>query len=265
MDASLVALHPGNGELLGQWRLADPYLSMRHLAWDARHQRLGIALQAEHPLPRPAGKRPCWPCGTVKASRHRPNHPICAATAVPWRLCPAAVFWWAARAPTWSPPSIGQGRWSHNLDLPEACAVAVGLRNGGPVAARECCTPTADPQRRHPGWRRPPHAALGQPLASLANGLSRPACAVTAGRLKAPTRSTASHTSAPVPRRPGRHAAKHPENQRPAGVLLKPLRDPCGQKTDHRTGRRTSRSPPGGQRPAHAHGLTPRQRNTAAI
>jgi hypothetical protein len=44
-----VALHPGTGELLGQWRLADPYLSIRHLAFDAHTGRLGLALQAEHP------------------------------------------------------------------------------------------------------------------------------------------------------------------------------------------------------------------------
>lgn len=49
MDASLVALDPLRGALLGQWRLEDPFLSIRHLAWDKRSQRLGIALQAEHP------------------------------------------------------------------------------------------------------------------------------------------------------------------------------------------------------------------------
>jgi hypothetical protein len=49
MDASLVALHPGTGKLLGQWRLPDPYLSIRHLAFDAHTGRLGLALQAEHP------------------------------------------------------------------------------------------------------------------------------------------------------------------------------------------------------------------------
>ncbi len=49
MDASLVALHPGSGALLGQWRLADPFLSIRHLAWDGASRKLGIALQAEHP------------------------------------------------------------------------------------------------------------------------------------------------------------------------------------------------------------------------
>ena len=49
MDASLLALDPRTGAVLGQWRLSDPYLSIRHLAWDAVFGRLGIALQAEHP------------------------------------------------------------------------------------------------------------------------------------------------------------------------------------------------------------------------
>jgi uncharacterized protein len=49
MDASLVALNPQTGAVLGQWRLADPYLSIRHLAWDAVSKRLGIALQSENP------------------------------------------------------------------------------------------------------------------------------------------------------------------------------------------------------------------------
>ncbi|WP_157667627.1 DUF1513 domain-containing protein [Comamonas serinivorans] len=51
MDPSLVALHPHDGRLLGQWRLPDPRLSIRHLAWDGERQRLGIALQAEHDGP----------------------------------------------------------------------------------------------------------------------------------------------------------------------------------------------------------------------
>nr|WP_145547967.1 DUF1513 domain-containing protein [Variovorax boronicumulans] len=49
MDASLVRLHTQGGALLGQWRLADPRLSLRHLAWGGADGRLlGIALQAEH-------------------------------------------------------------------------------------------------------------------------------------------------------------------------------------------------------------------------
>ncbi len=49
LESSLVALSAKDGSLLGQWRLADPFLSIRHLAWDATSERLGIALQSEHP------------------------------------------------------------------------------------------------------------------------------------------------------------------------------------------------------------------------
>ena len=55
MDASLVRLDARSGELLGQWRVADKRLSLRHIAWgprladSARGSRvLGIAMQAEH-------------------------------------------------------------------------------------------------------------------------------------------------------------------------------------------------------------------------
>lgn len=46
MNSSLVRLDGLTGAPLGQWRLDDPRLSLRHLAWNGR--RLGIALQAEH-------------------------------------------------------------------------------------------------------------------------------------------------------------------------------------------------------------------------
>jgi hypothetical protein len=51
MDSSLVALDSNNGQLLGQWRLADARLSLRHLAWDSVSGEVGIALQAEHDDP----------------------------------------------------------------------------------------------------------------------------------------------------------------------------------------------------------------------
>ena len=51
MDSSLVRLDGTTGELLGQWRLADPRLSLRHLAWNQAGTVLGIALQAEHDDP----------------------------------------------------------------------------------------------------------------------------------------------------------------------------------------------------------------------
>lgn len=55
MDSSLVRLDAASGRLLGQWRLADPRLSLRHLAWNRPpHEEgalLGIAMQAEHDTP----------------------------------------------------------------------------------------------------------------------------------------------------------------------------------------------------------------------
>ncbi|UUZ64114.1 DUF1513 domain-containing protein [Polaromonas sp. P1-6] len=53
MDSSLVRLDPDRGTLLGQWRLDDARLSLRHMAWGQdgvgpAGRVLGIALQAEH-------------------------------------------------------------------------------------------------------------------------------------------------------------------------------------------------------------------------
>jgi hypothetical protein len=56
MDSSIVRLDGATGEGLGQWRLEDPRLSLRHLAWNGRV--LGIALQAEHDDPRDRAKAP---------------------------------------------------------------------------------------------------------------------------------------------------------------------------------------------------------------
>lgn len=52
MDSSLVRLDGRNGRLLGQWRLDDSHLSIRHMAWSRPAGEagalLGFALQAEH-------------------------------------------------------------------------------------------------------------------------------------------------------------------------------------------------------------------------
>lgn len=52
MDSSLVRLDGKNGQLLRQWKLDDPRLSLRHLAWShwpaGDKTFLGIAMQAEH-------------------------------------------------------------------------------------------------------------------------------------------------------------------------------------------------------------------------
>jgi len=53
MDSSLVRLHRVSGDLLGQWRLPDRRLSLRHLAWSSGREArvLGIALQAQNDEP----------------------------------------------------------------------------------------------------------------------------------------------------------------------------------------------------------------------
>jgi hypothetical protein len=51
MDSSLVVFDLRSGQRRGPWRLADPRLSLRHLAWHATSGTLGIALQAEHDDP----------------------------------------------------------------------------------------------------------------------------------------------------------------------------------------------------------------------
>lgn len=55
MDSSLARLDPRSGRLLDQWRLDDPRLSLRHLAWSdgtaSPEAYLGIAMQAEHDDP----------------------------------------------------------------------------------------------------------------------------------------------------------------------------------------------------------------------
>jgi hypothetical protein len=50
MDSSLVRLDPRTGERLGQWRLKDQRLGIRHMAWSQSPTKplLGIALQNEH-------------------------------------------------------------------------------------------------------------------------------------------------------------------------------------------------------------------------
>ena len=55
MTSSLVQIDARGGRLLGRWQLADPQLSIRHLAWAAGaaggNALLGVALQAEHESP----------------------------------------------------------------------------------------------------------------------------------------------------------------------------------------------------------------------
>jgi len=58
MDSSLVRIDTRSGRLMGQWRLNDPRLSLRHLAWSGDGTHLGIALQAEHADPAVRARAP---------------------------------------------------------------------------------------------------------------------------------------------------------------------------------------------------------------
>lgn len=52
MAPSLARIDPASGRLLGRWTLADPQLSIRHIAWaSGPDPLLGLALQAEHADP----------------------------------------------------------------------------------------------------------------------------------------------------------------------------------------------------------------------
>jgi uncharacterized protein len=126
MDASLVALHPRTGARLGQWRLADPYLSVRHLAWDARNQRLGIALQAEHPSPDDRWRAPVLAIWDGECLAASPKAPDLRGYGGAVAALPEGGFLVGCPRANVVAAFDGQGRWSHNLSLAEACAVAVG-------------------------------------------------------------------------------------------------------------------------------------------
>lgn len=131
MDPSLVRLDARNGHLLGQWRLQDPRLSLRHLAWSPDGTTLGIALQAEHDNPAVKNAAPVLALfdGTAlrRVTAPEPAAPSLrgyggsmAATPSGWAVsCP--------RAHGIATFSL-QGDWQGLVPLPEVCPLAV--RNG---------------------------------------------------------------------------------------------------------------------------------------
>ncbi|MEZ5704889.1 MAG: DUF1513 domain-containing protein [Burkholderiaceae bacterium] len=124
MDASLVALHPRSGALLGQWRLPDAFLSIRHLAWDPVSRTLGIALQAEHPDPVARQTAPVlavWDGARLRMAEDQPpmagyGGDICA--------LPGGGF--AVSCPRANRLALftAQGRWQDGIEHTEACALA---------------------------------------------------------------------------------------------------------------------------------------------
>lgn len=139
MDSSLVRLDARTGALLGQWRLADRRLSLRHLALSGsgRERKLAIALQAEHddPLDRAAAPVLATFDGSGVSASQSPT-PLAGyggdvastrdgfAVSCP-RVDAVALF-------------DMDGSWKGSLPLPAACALGVGgdaLWIGGKRAA----------------------------------------------------------------------------------------------------------------------------------
>lgn len=50
IESALLRVDPADGRERRRWTLADPQMSLRHLAWSIDGRRLGVALQAEHEL-----------------------------------------------------------------------------------------------------------------------------------------------------------------------------------------------------------------------
>lgn len=131
MDSSLVALHPASGALLGQWRLADPFLSIRHLAFDRVSGTLGVALQAEHPPGHPDPKARAsapvlavWDGRALRAAEGQPpvagyGGDICA-------LPPSEGGGFAVSCPRTSQLMLydAHGDWQRALAHRDACALA---------------------------------------------------------------------------------------------------------------------------------------------
>lgn len=129
MDSSLVRLHGTQGERLGQWRLSDPRLSLRHLAWNSQRDTLGIALQAEHDATADKNAAPVLALFdgknlrtlSAKTGLHGYGGSI-AATAHGWAVsCPRADG-----IATFTP----QGDWQALVPLAQVCALAVDGRSG---------------------------------------------------------------------------------------------------------------------------------------
>ena len=128
MDSSLVRLDAGTGALRGQWRLDDPRLSLRHLAWSPDRRTLGIALQAEHDDATAKNAAPVLALFDGQGLRAVPTPArlaqslhgyggSMAATAAGWAVsCPRANG-----IATFSP----QGEWQGLVPLPEVCPLAV--------------------------------------------------------------------------------------------------------------------------------------------
>ena len=160
MDSSLVRLDARTGALLGQWRLKDPRLSLRHLAWSPDGTVLGIALQAEHDDAAAKNAAPVLALFDGSALR---------VVAAPERIAQRLHGYGGSMAATpagWAvscPRAHGiatfslQGEWLGLVPLPEVCPLAV---QGGALWAGGLAASLQDAQA--PAPQTHPHGCLLQ-------------------------------------------------------------------------------------------------------
>lgn len=128
MDSSIVRLDGHTGRLLGQWRLQDQRLSLRHLAWAPDDRTLGIALQAEHDHSTAKDAAPVLALFDGTALRVMPTPERIAQSIHGYGGSMAATpAGWAVSCPrangiaTYTP----QGEWRGLVPLPDVCPLAV--------------------------------------------------------------------------------------------------------------------------------------------
>ena len=124
MDPSLVALDARDGRLLGQWRLPDPRLSIRHLAFDPVSRCVGIALQAEHDDRAARDAAPVlatWDGRTLRTAEPAPGAQGYGGDI---GARPGGGFWISATRGDTLTGWDRQGRVVARLPLNQACAVA---------------------------------------------------------------------------------------------------------------------------------------------
>ena len=159
MDSSLVRLDATSGELLGQWRLDDRRLSLRHLAWGGR--TLGIAQQAEHDQPATKATSP-----VLALFDGRTLRPVPAPRSLAGYGGDIAALGngFAVSCPRAQGVALfdGDGTWLGFMPLDEACALALAgdrLWAGGRarVLAMQTLATTKDAETSVPGIRLDNH------------------------------------------------------------------------------------------------------------
>ena len=144
MDSSLVRLDDATGALLGQWRLADRRLSLRHLAWQGAASAnypplLGIALHAEHGTDALKDRAPVL--ALFNGSALRSFDALVSLAGYGGAICAVQdTGRWAAPAPMAWPCTAPKGHganWSH-CPMPAPWPPPRTAAAGRPVRTRPC-------------------------------------------------------------------------------------------------------------------------------